>query len=483
MCIIFSRCAARFPIPLSRFPAVTTYARRLGIFSATMAVMGGIIGSGVFLGPQIVAARVGSAGLTLVAWVVGGLIALAGALCFGELGARRPRAGGGYVYLREAFGPLPAFLYGWALLLVIATGATAAVAVTFASYTVALLGMPLQATLPLAIGAIALLCGVNYVGVKPAAVTQNVFTILKVVAVAVLIVAGLLLTPSTALHRLAPPSTASGGLATTIAALGSALVPVLFAYGGWQQTNFIAEEIIEPERNLPRALLAGVAGVVVVYLLANLAYLRVLGVAGLAHSSAPAAGVMARVLGPPGQRLISAGISVSTFGFLNLVILVTPRVFQAMAADGVFLDRLARLHPIYRTPTGAIVFMGVWSIVLALSGTYAQLLDYVVFGDWIFFGLTVASLFIYRRRDLTRVPPLHVVERGSGGEAHVVERGNRRAFRVPGYPWTPALFVLAAAYVVVSSIVANPKNALIGTGLLALGVPVYRVARRSQGLA
>jgi len=441
---------------------MTTYARRLGLFSATMAVMGGIIGSGVFLGPEVVAARVGSAGLTVTAWVVGGVIALAGALCFGELGARRPRAGGGYVYLREAFGPLPAFLYGWALLLVIATGATAAVAVTFASYTVALLGLSLRATLPLAIGAIVLLSAVNYVGVKPAAVTQNVFTILKLAAVAALIVAGL-----------APVGT--WGVAV---ALGAALVPVLFAYGGWQQTNFIAEEIIEPERSLPRALLAGVAGVVVVYLLANLAYLRVLGVAGLAHSSAPAAGVMARVLGPPGQRLISAGISVSTFGFLNLVILVTPRVFQAMAADGVFLPWLARLHPVYRTPAGAIAFMGAWSIVLALSGTYAQLLDYVVFGDWIFFGLTVASLFIYRRRDLTPVPPLHNVERGPGGEAHVVERGNGRAFRVPAYPWTPLLFVVAAAYVVASSIVANPKNALIGTGLLALGVPVYLVPRR-----
>jgi len=170
---------------------MTTYARRLGIFSATMAVMGGIIGSGVFLGPQIVAARVGSAGLTLVAWVVGGVIALAGAFCFGELGARRPRAGGGYVYLREAFGPLPAFLYGWALLLVIATGATAAVAVTFASYTVALLGLSPAATLPLATAAIVLLSGVNYVGVKPAAVTQNVFTILKLAALAALVAAGL----------------------------------------------------------------------------------------------------------------------------------------------------------------------------------------------------------------------------------------------------------------------------------------------------
>ena len=459
-----------------------TYARRLGLFSATMAVMGGIIGSGVFLGPQIVAARVGSAGLTLVAWVVGGVIALAGAFCFGELGARRPRAGGGYVYLREAFGSLPAFLYGWALLLVIATGATAAVAVTFASYSVALLGLPLQATIPLAIGAIVLLCGVNYVGVKPAAVTQNVFTILKLAAVAVLIIAGLLLTPSTALHRPPPPSTAPEGMWGVGVALGAALVPVLFAYGGWQQTNFIAEEIIAPERNLPRALVLGVAGVVAVYLLANVAYLRVLGAGGLAASTAPAADLMGGVLGPAGRRLISAGIALSTFGFLNLVILVTPRVFQAMAADGVFLPWLARLHSVYRTPAGAIAFMGAWSIVLALSGTYAQLLDYVVFGDWIFFGLTVASLFIYRRRDLTPVPPLHNVERGPGGEAHVVERGNGRAFRVPAYPWTPLLFVVAAAYVVASSIIANPRNALIGTGLLALGVPVYLVSRRRGSL-
>src|SRR5256884_4146087 len=183
-----------------------TYARRLGIFSATMAVMGGIIGSGVFLGPEIVAARVGTAGLTLVAWIVGGIIALAGALCFGELGARRPRAGGGYVYLREAFGPLPAVLYGWGVLLVVATRATAAVAVTVASYTVALLGLPPQATLPPAIGAIALLCGVNYVRVQPAAISQNVFPLLKLFAVSPLIGAGLLFTPSSCTPYRPPPA-------------------------------------------------------------------------------------------------------------------------------------------------------------------------------------------------------------------------------------------------------------------------------------
>src|SRR5437588_9204183 len=387
---------------------MTTYARRLGLFSGTMAVIGGIIGCGIFRTPAAVAERVGSPRLALAAWIVGGAIALIGAVCFGELGQRRAQAGGGYVFLRVTWGPLPAFRYGWALLLVIATGAIAAVAVTFANYALALAGLSARLTVPVAIGAIALLSGINYVGVKPAAVTQNVFTLLKLAALAVLIVAGFALAvPSTVLHQPPLTSTTPGGVAV---ALGAALVPILFTYGGWQQTNFIAEEIIEPERNLPRALVLGVAAVVTVYLLANLAYLRVLGASGLAASTAPAAELMGRVLGLAGRRLISAGIAVSTFGFLNLVILVTPRVFQAMAADGVFFEPLARLHPRYRTPAGAIAFMGGWSILLAVSGTYAQLLDYVVFGDWIFFGLTVASLFIY---NLTPHPPLRDAKRGS----------------------------------------------------------------------
>jgi len=405
---------------------MTTYARRLGLFSGTMAVIGGIIGGGIFRTPAAVAERVGSPELALAAWIVGGAIALIGAFCFGELGRRRPRAGGGYVYLRETWGPLPAFLYGWALLLVIATGAIAAVAVTFANYALALAGLSARLTVPVAIGAIALLSGINYVGVKPAAVTQNVFTLLKLAALAVLIVAGLALAvPVTALHRSPPPSPDLGGVVGVAVALGAALVPILFTYGGWQQTNFIAEEILEPERNLPRALVLGVAGVVVVYLLANVAYLRVLGLAGLARSTAPAADVMRALLGPAGGTLIAAGIAASTFGFLNLVILVTPRVLQAMAADGVFLPRLAVLHPRYRTPALAILVQAGWATVLTLSGTFAQLVDYVAFGDWIFFGLTVAGLFIYRARDRITgagpVPPLPV----------------EKAFRVPGYPWTP----------------------------------------------
>src|SRR5213592_1540282 len=422
--------------------SMTTYARRLGLFSGTMAVVGGIIGGGIFRTPATVAERLRSPGLVLLAWVIGGIVALIGAFCWGELGQRRPRAGGGYVYLRETFGSLPAFLYGWTLVLVIATGAIAAVAVTFADYTLALVGLPHTYSVPLAVAAIVFLAGINYVGVRPAAITQNIFTILKLAALAMLIGAG------TFLGAAATPSAAPSP-PLHLAALGPALVPVLFTYGGWQQTNFIAEEIVEPERNLPRALVLGVAIVVAVYLLTNIAYLRVLGVDRLAASTAPAADTMRAMLGPVGAKIIAAGIAVSTFGFLNLVILVTPRVLQAMAADGVFFRRFAVLHPTYQTPTAAIVALALCAVALTLTGTFGQLVDYVTFGDWIFFGLTVAGLFVYRAR-----------EQGAG-------------FRVPGYPVTPALFVLAAAFVVYSAIASNPKNAAIGAGLIALGIPAF----------
>ena len=417
-----------------------------------MAVIGGIIGGGIFRTPATVAERVGTPALTLAVWAVGGVIALIGALCFAELGQRRPRAGGGYVYLRETWGPLTAFLYGWALLLVIATGAMAAVAVTFAGYALALAGLPDRLTVPLAIAAIVALSGINWLGVRPGALTQNVLTLLKLGALALLIVVGLAAAVPAGAAAPVPHPAAAGGWG--VGSLGAALVPVVFTYGGWQQTNFLAEEIIEPEKNLPRALVFGVALVVAVYLLANLAYLRVLGAGGLAASTAPAADTMERLVGPAGRTLIAGGIAVSALGFLNLVILVTPRVLQAMAADGLFFPRLAKLHPVHRTPTAAIAFLAAWAVALTLSGTFGQLVDYVTFADWIFFGLTAAGLFIYRSRDPA----------GPGGAG----------FRVPGYPWTPALFVAAAFYVVVSSVLANLRNATVGGLLLGLGVPVYR---------
>lgn len=452
--------------------ARTTYARRLGLFDGTMVVVGGIIGAGIFLNPAIVAQRVGSPGLILAAWALGGAVALLGALCFAELGARRPEAGGGYVYLRETLGPLPAFLYGWTLLLVINSGGIAAVGMTFASYAADLAGLPAALVKPLAIAAIALLTVINYLGIRPGATTQNVFTILKLVALGGLILAGLALAARVAGAGEAAEAAGAvpqGGPAVAVA-LGAALIPVLFAFGGWQNANFVAGEIREPRRNLPRALLLGVGIVVTTYLLANLAYVTTLGAAGLAASGAPASDTMRALLGPAGGAFIATGIVLSTFGFLNLSILAAPRVYQAMADDGLFFRWAARLHPRYRTPAGAIVFQSAWAVVLLLSGTYGQLLDWVVFGDWIFFGLVVVTLFVYRARD-GGDGPARAEDGAAPGEA---------TFRAFGYPWLPACFVLVAAIVVVSSIASNPVNALLGSLLIGAGVPVFLFWRGRQ---
>ena len=435
-----------------------TYARRLGLFSGTMLVVGGIIGSGVFLNPSIVARRTGSAALTMTTWALGAVIALLGAFLFAELGARRPEVGGGYAYLRDAFGPLPAFLYGWALLLAIATGAIAAVAVTFATYATPLLGLPTSAIVPLALAAIVLLSAVNTLGVQPGAVTQNVFTMLKLGALAALLVAAFFapVIAAPAHATLAPPE----GVRGILLAVSTALVPVLFSYGGWQQTNFVAAELRDPGRTLPRALVLGVLIVVVVYLGANVAYLRALHVDGLAASVAPAADTMAIIAGSAGRRLIAAGIAASTFGFLNLVILVSPRVYQAMARDGLFFASFARLHPRFRTPVTAIVFQCLVAAALVLTGSYGQLLDWVVFADWIFFGTTALTLIVFRRRDAAAAVP-------DGG------------FRAPFFPLTLALFVGAALYVVFGSVASNPANAMRGVLLLGAGVPVFAYWRRT----
>ena len=432
-------------------PPPATYARRIGLFSATMLVVGGIIGSGIFLNPAIVAQRVGSAQLILLTWALGAAIALLGAFVFAELGARAPAAGGGYVYLRDAFGALPAFLYGWALLLAIASGAAAAVAVTFASYAAPLLGLGSAREPWLAALAIALLSAINAIGIRPGAWTQNVFTLLKLAAIAALVLAALIggspASPADCAGAGCGAAASTGG--SVVVAVGTALVPVLFAYGGWQQTNFVAEEMVDARRNLPRALVIGVVIVAAVYLAANFTYVRVLGPSGLAASRAPAADVMAAFAGETGRRLIAAGIAVSTFGFLNLVILVTPRVDQAMARDGLVLARFAELHPRSRTPVAAIAVQGLWAIVLLLSGSYGQLLDWVTFADWIFFGVTAATLFVYRRRT------------PSAG------------YLAPAYPWTVALFIAACVYVVAGAVVSNPANAVRGALLLLAGVPVF----------
>ena len=439
-------------------PQPVGYAARLGLFSGTMLVVGGIIGSGIFLSPSVVAQRVGTAPLTLAAWGIGAVVAIIGGFVYAELGARRPHAGGTYVYLREAFGTLPAFLYGWALFLIMATGAIAAVAMTGASYLATLLGMAPDSARAIAIALIVVLTLLNVLGVSIGATTGNVLTVLKLSAIAILVVAALMMSPT---HALPVPAVAAAplvppqGLMASVVAMGAALVPVLFSFGGWQQTNAVAEELRDPARTLPRALILGVLIVAATYLLVNLAYLRALGVEGLAASSAPAADTMFVSLGPAGRTLITCGIVASTIGFLGMVILMSARVYQAMAADGLFFESMAALHPRTRTPVVALVAQGAVALALLLTGTYGQLLDYVVFADWIFFGSTAATLFVLRTRDAQR----------HGGASSLT--------KAPGHPFTTLIFIAAAIYVVVGSVISNPGNAARGAGLLALGVPVY----------
>ena len=382
-----------------------SFRRELGRFDTAMVVVGGIIGAGIFINPYIVAQRLDSPALVMAAWLVGGAVALAGALTFAELGALFPRAGGHYAYLREAYHPLAGFLYGWGLLLMIEGGAIAAVGITFAEYTLRLVGRPEASTAALTILAIAVVAGVNYLGVKPGSRLLNTFVILKLIPLALLIGAGLILPvpETTALANAAAASVAAAtgaveGVAGSgppflLFAFGAALIPVMFSYGGWQNANYVAEEMKDPVRDLPFSLLAGTSLVVLVYGLVNLVYLRTLGHPGLAATATPASDAAGILFGDTGDFLITLGIAVSTFGFLNLTMLAPTRVFYAMARDGLFPERVARLHPKYDTPSLAIVIQSTWAVVLVLTGTYGQLIDYVVSADWIFFGAAGASLF------------------------------------------------------------------------------------------
>ena len=417
-----------------------------------MVVIGGIIGSGIFINPYIVAQRLDSSMLVLAAWVAGGAIALAGAYSYAELGSLFPRAGGQYVYLRDGYHPIAGFLYGWALLALIESGAIAAVAITFANYALRLAGRPDIAAVPVAIASIVVLSIINYLGVKPGSRVLNVLVVLKVAALALIIVAGTLVPESPGWWSATRESSA-GGMATAFA-FGTALIPILFAYGGWQNANYVAEEIENPSRNLPLSLLAGTAAVVVIYVLVNVVYLRALGLEGLAATMTPASKAAEGMFGDWGDRFVTAAIAISTFGFLDLAILAPTRVYYAMAADGVFFPALARLHPRFSTPWVAILTQSTWSCLLALTGTYERLLNYVVFADWIFFGLTVGTLLVFRR-----TLPL--------------SRRAADAYRAPGYPFVQILFCLIAAAVVASVVYNDPASAMRGALLLALGIPIF----------
>jgi basic amino acid/polyamine antiporter, APA family len=421
-------------------------ARRLGAFDATMIVMGGIIGSGIFMNPYVVARQLHSPALIVGAWAAGGVIALLGAFAYAELAALRPDVGGQYAYLRDAFHPSVAFLYGWALLLIVQSGGMAAVATTFARYAVELTGISIAPTF-LAVITLLALTLINCLGVRSGSNTQTVLMILKLAAIGMLIAVGF--------GRLKPAATQIVAEPFDLLSFGAAMTPVMFAYGGWQTASFISGELKRPRRDLSIGLLVGVIGVIAVYVGVNIVCVRVLGPDGLAQTTAPATAVMRLALGERGARLIAAGIAVSTLGFLSQSMLTAPRVYYAMAADGVFFRAVAKIHPKTQVPIVAIALQGIVAVVITLSGTYEQILGYVVSTDFIFFGLTGLALFVFRRRQ----PP---------GE-----------FRTPGHPVTTAVFVLACWVIVVASVIRSPVDSAIGFGILAAGLVAYAFWRRT----
>ena len=431
-------------------------ARRLGLFDATMIVMGGIVGSGIFINPYLVARRLHTPGLILGAWAAGGLIALAGGFIWAELAARRPHLGGQYAYLREAFHPAVAFIYGWTLLLVIQTGGMAAVAVTFARYFLEITRLPV-ADWAVAVLALGSLTAINCLGVRAGSTTQNVLMTAKIFAIAALVACGIGFASRP--HPMSGPLLDAPFSWTLLGAAGAALTPVAFSYGGWQTASFISAELRDPRRDLTRGLILGVLGVIALYLAVTLACLRVLGPSGLAATTTPASSVMRVALGDRGAQFTAVAIAVSTFGFLSQGMLTAPRVYFAMAEDGLFFHHVARVPASTQAPVIAIALQGVLAIVIALSGRYEQILSYVTSSDFLFFGLTAACVFVFRAREKQETPA---------------------QFLTPGHPWTTALFVASCAAIVLGTVFSHPKESFIGWIILASGLPVYLFWRKRR---
>ncbi len=419
--------------------------------------MGGIIGSGIFRNPSVVASRLGQPWLVILAWTLGGLIALVGAFIFAELAQRRPQTGGLYAYMRDAYHPAVAFAYGWTLLLVSQSGGAAASAVTFAGYFHGLNGAWHPNEQLIAAATLAFLTIINCLGVRAGSNVQNLFMILKIGAIALLIGAGFFVHPAAAYMT---ASTDHQNGINLLGALGFAMVPVLFAYSGWQTSSFMSGELKDPRRTLAFGMVAGVCVVVVLYMLVNVISLRALGMAGLMHTTTPASDVMQLILGPRGAQVIAGAVMLSTFGFMSNQILTSPRVYYAMAQDGVFFKQVAWIHPASRVPVMAIALQGVAAIVIALSGKYDQIQNYVTSVDYVFFTLSAIAIFIFRRRD-----------RQAGREDP--------AFRVPGHPFSTAAFACIAACIVLVTYVRSPQDSLIGLAILLASVPVYSLFARS----
>ncbi|MFN8571551.1 MAG: amino acid permease [Gemmatimonadaceae bacterium] len=434
---------------------MSTLRRTLGVTDLTLLVIGNVIGSGIFLVPSTVLKQSGSVRVALLVWLVGGVLSLFGALAYGELGAMDQSSGGLYAFIRDAFGRFPAFLYGWTLFFVIGAGTIATLAVAAANYMSQFAELTPRMKQIVAVTLIAVMTVINVRGTRQSASVQNWATGIKVGAI--LLMSVILLTMGGA-TRSADASVAVSTSVSGLSAVGTAMISVLWAYEGWQYVTFAAGEAIEPQRSLPRAITIGTAALVAIHLLANVAYLAALGPARVASSERVAGEAVAAVLGSWAGSVIALAIIISMYSAAHATVITAPRVYFTMARDRVFFSKLAEVHPKFGTPAFAVITSCIWAAVLAWSGTFEQLLTYVVFVGWIFYALGAASVMVLRRKR-PDVP---------------------RPFRVPGYPWTPILFVLAAIAIVGNTILTQPTQAAIGLGVVFLGAPAYWLWTRGQ---
>lgn len=418
--------------------------------------MGGIIASGIFMNPSVVAQRLHSTGLIVFAWVLGGVIALIGAFVFAELASRRADVGGMYGYLRDAYHPGLAFMSGWTALLVSESGAIAAVAVTFGTY--AHLWIPLDIRV---LAAIAILVTglINCFGVREGVLTQNALMIVKAAAIVIIIAAGVF--GPKAVHHISALPVSLAPLAA-LAALGAALIPVFYSYDGWQTAPFIDGEMKHAGRALPIGIVIGVTGVVLLYLAVTLGGLRMLGADGLAATSTPATDMVRSVIGRAGVGVVGAFIALSTLGYLGNAALTIPRLYYRMAKDGLFFKELAYLHPKTQAPVVAIGLQCVAACIIVAWGNYQRILNYVTPMDFLYMVLAAAAIWIFRRRDTL---------------------GQAVAIRVPGHPYTTVFFAAVCVAFVLNAYVAFPKDSLIGLAIFLSGVPAYLLWRRKRETA
>jgi APA family basic amino acid/polyamine antiporter len=447
----------------SASPEPLTLVRGLGLLAATAIVVGDVIGTGVFLKARVMTCNVGTPGLLIGVWVVGGLLSLAGALTYAELAALMPRAGGEYVFVRDAYGPMWGFLYGWTRFFVASTGGMAGLAAGFAIFLNVVTGGALQARpmlLPIvASAAIVLVTAINCAAVQVSGRIASAMAALKVSVVAGVGIGAFLLARGDWAHfALSAAGSACDGVAASarggVAGFGAAMMGAMWSYNGWNEVTYVAGEVKDPQRNLPRAIIGGLGIIATLYLVVNLAYVYVLTpseIAGVPGSSAVATEVVTRFLGPRSAGLMAAALAMAVFGSLQVVTLVYARIPYAMACDGLLFSRLARISRHTRVPVTALVVQAVWAIVLVFSGSYDALTDYAIFAVLIFVALSTASVFVFRRR-LPDAP---------------------RAYRTVGYPFVPVVFLLVAGWLIVNTFIATPGRALAGVGLMLAGLPFY----------